>query len=102
GMGVPEIGRREEVRVEDGLVLVVDDGARYPPALPARLHRAITEVDVLDVELVTGVPPADLVEHRPAHEEEGAEHRVDLQRAVDGRIEQVMAALPAQRREERA
>ena len=33
------------------LILVADDGARHPPALPAGLHRAVAEVDVLDVEL---------------------------------------------------
>src|SRR6266536_6342041 len=75
---MPEVPACQVVLVDHGLVLVAHDGARHPPALPPRFHRAVAEVDVLDVELVAGIPAADLLEHRTSHEQEGAEHRVDL------------------------
>ena len=75
---VPEVPAREEVLVDYGLIFVVDDGARDPPAFPTGLHRAIAEVDVFHVELVSRIPAVNLVEHRSAHEQEGAEHRVHL------------------------
>ena len=54
------VAPREEVLVDHRLILVADDGARHAPALPAGLHRAVAEVDVLDVELVARVPASDL------------------------------------------
>src|SRR5262249_30220112 len=84
------------------LVLVPDDCGGHPPALPTSLHRPVAEVDILDVELVAGIPAADLLEHFAPHEEEGTEHRVDLQRLDCGCVEQVVPPLPAERWKEEA
>src|SRR3954469_2248374 len=96
---MPEVPAREEVLVDHGLVLVPYDSARHPPPLPPGLHRAVAQVDVLYVELVAGVPAADLLKHRAPHQEKRAEHRVDEHRLVGRSIEQVMPLLPTQRRE---
>src|SRR5207248_10785350 len=66
---MPEVPACEEVLVDHGLVLVAYDRGRNPPPLPAGLHRAVAEIDVLDVQLVARIPAADLTEHRAAHEE---------------------------------
>ncbi len=97
---VPERVPGEEALVDHGRVLVVHDRGRDVPALPPGLRGAVVEVDVLAVHPVAGVPAADLVEHRAAQQEEGAEHRVCFHGLVGPLVEQVVAALPFERREQ--
>ena len=79
--GVPERVAAEEALVDHGGVRVPDDGLGHEPALPARLCRAVGEIDVLDVVAEAAVPAAELVEHRTAHQQAGAaEQPVALRR----------------------
>src|SRR5690349_9058074 len=75
---VPERAAGEPVLVRLGLVLVTDDGGRDVPPLPPGLHRAVLKIDVLAVEAEALVEAAELLEHRPAHEQEPAEHPIRL------------------------
>src|SRR4051812_1657477 len=67
---VPERAPREKAAVGHGLVVVDDDRAGDVPALPAGLLRPVGEVDVLAVEVVALVEPAELLEQLPSKEEE--------------------------------
>ena len=53
---VPERVPREEAPVDDGRVVVRHDGVGDVPALPARLRRAVAEIDVLAVVAVARRP----------------------------------------------
>ena len=90
---VPERAPREEAPVGHGRVVVRDDGGRHVPALPARVRGAVAEVDVLAVEAEARVEAAELVEHRAAQEQEGAEHPVGLDRLGRALVEVVVRAL---------
>ena len=50
-------------------------------ALPAHAPRAVLQLDVLAVHREALVEAAELVEHRPPHEQAGAEHPIALQGA---------------------
>ena len=82
--------------------VVRHDCLRHVPALPARLRRAVAEVDVLAVVAVPGVPAADLVEHRAAHEQERTEHPVRRNGLGRPLVEGVVVALRLVRRSEPA
>src|SRR5207244_10348826 len=73
---------------------------RDVPALPARAFGPVGEVDVVAVEAVALVEPAEVVQHLAAEEEERAEQPVrgdGLDRAL---VEQVVAALAVGRVEQ--
>src|SRR3954464_4722264 len=89
---VPERAPGEPPPVGLGLVLVPYDRAGDVPALPAGLRRAVLQVDVLAVEAERGIESAELVEHRPAQEQEAAEHPVDLHGLVRQRLVEVEVA----------
>jgi hypothetical protein len=78
----------EEPFVDHGGIRVADDRLGDEPALPARVRGAVGDVDVLDVVAETGVPTADLHQHRAAHQQAGAAeqpvalHRLSGARAV--------------------
>src|SRR4051812_19513689 len=87
---VPERPTREKAAVGHRLVVVDDDGARDVPALPAGLARAVGEVDVLAVEVVALVEPAELLEHLPSQEQERAQEPFGRRGLVGLLVEQVM------------
>ena len=92
---------RERKRRSDHLRPVVPDARRgHVPPFPARAHRAVAEVDVLDVVTVALVPAAELVEHHATHEEECAEQPVGLDRLVDVLVEVVVRRAGARAGEE--
>ena len=94
----------EEPLVDHSGVRVVDDCLRDEPALPARLRGAVGDVDVLDVVPEAGVPAADLLQHRAAHQQAGAAEqpvaldRLDRARAVVSGLVLVGATQEPERR----
>ena len=86
--------RRVSKRLSVTAMCVVPDDprGRDVPALPASPHRPVLEVDVLSVEPEALVEAAELVEHRPAQEQESAEHPVGLRRLRRRRLVEVEVA----------
>ena len=80
--------------------VVRDARRRDVPALPAGAHRAVAEVDVLDIVAVALVPAAELVQHRAAQEQERAEQPVRLHGPSGPLAEVVVRALALERREQ--
>src|SRR6266511_4756770 len=95
---------REEAAVDDGSVIVRDDGCGNVPALPAGVRSAIGEVDVLAVHAEARVEAAELVEHLASKEEKRAEQPVGFDRLRMALVEVVVRTLrvrscePPQRR----
>ena len=83
---MPERAAGEPAPVGLGLVLVAHDRGRDVPALPAGQHRAVLRGRCPRRRGGTLVEAAELVEHRPAQEQEAAEHPVGLDRLVRARL----------------
>ena len=81
---------------------VADDRGRHVPALPPGLRGPVAEVDVLAVHAEARVEAAELLEHRPAHEQERGEHPVGLHGLLGSLVEEVVRPLPLERREDEA
>jgi hypothetical protein len=97
---VPDRVPREERPVDHRRVVVPHPRGRHVPPLPTRARGAIGEVDVLPVHPEAGVPTAELVEHRPPQEQEGAEQVVGSDGLGRTLVEAVVTSLEPLRREE--
>src|SRR4051812_36735892 len=95
---VPERPPREKPGIRLALPFVPHDGGGHIPALPARLRRAVRDIDVFAVEPEAGVEPAELLEHRAAQEHETTEQPVRLHRLLRLLPEVVVLALTLERR----
>ena len=102
---VPERPTRQEPLVGHPSMGVNDGGGGNEPALPARAHRPVAEIDVLAVEAEAVVEAAELIEHLTPQEDERADQPLGVGGLGRLLVQEVVVALarpwveePAKRR----